>query len=152
MFSIPTLAALRNSTDESSDARKISGKADPSEVYRLLSEKSISYNLNPGGAKKQPQQTMNKNKTRIFVMRHGERVDFTFGSNWLSYCWENGKYVQPDLNMPKELPSRSNEPQVRNKIEIIAGTIVNMAETKSYFHRAGKMTLRSRIWDCSRRD
>lgn len=45
---------------------------------------------------------------RIFVARHGERVDFTFNS-WIQHSFnpESGKYIRRDLNMPKNLPLRS---------------------------------------------
>ena len=43
---------------------------------------------------------------RIFVMRHGERVDFTF-NDWLVECFDKqGNYFRRDLNLPKRLPKR----------------------------------------------
>lgn len=51
---------------------------------------------------------MSNTKTRkIVILRHGERVDYLFGSDWCSYNFENGIYKRSDLNMPESLPCRS---------------------------------------------
>lgn len=109
-----TPVALENPSLEDVDSvtlQQSAEKPDPSEVYRLLSEKSISYDLNPEENRQKEMDSVNKNVTRVFVMRHGERVDFTFG-NWLSYSLdEAGNYVQQDLNLPDQLPKR-RDPQV----------------------------------------
>ncbi len=44
---------------------------------------------------------------KIFVVRHGERVDFTFGTNWMLMNFDKeGKYRRMDMNMPKTVPAR----------------------------------------------
>jgi len=64
------------------------GKADSS-----LSSRTLSPTSNDGSRK-------------VLVVRHGERVDFTFGS-WVDFSFsEDGTYIQKDLNMPESLHIR----------------------------------------------
>lgn len=49
----------------------------------------------------------NKNQ-KIFIMRHGERIDLTFGRHWVESCFDKfGLYTRKDLNLPKTLPRRA---------------------------------------------
>lgn len=50
---------------------------------------------------------------QLFVLRHGERVDFTFGGDWwISACFNSqGVYSRVDSNLPVKLPKRKNGPK-----------------------------------------
>ena len=53
---------------------------------------------------------------RIFIFRHSERVDATFGNNWIRCSFDKaGNYERKNLNMPISLPKREGGPERYNK-------------------------------------
>lgn len=47
-----------------------------------------------------------KSRRWVFALRHGERVDLTYGP-WVPHCFENDTYVRKDLNLPLKLAHRA---------------------------------------------
>ncbi|XP_050410576.1 ecdysteroid-phosphate phosphatase [Patella vulgata] len=77
---------------ESKAEQKPDSKQDPKDLYAKVCK--IKKKLPPA-------------PRRLFVMRHGERVDFCIGRDWMEKCFDqDGKYKQINLNLPRVLMKR----------------------------------------------
>jgi len=48
---------------------------------------------------------------RIVIVRHAERMDFTYSDDWLNFCFPDGKtYKKHHANMPETVPLREGAP------------------------------------------
>uniref|UniRef100_A0A8D3CDB9 SH3 domain-containing protein n=1 Tax=Scophthalmus maximus TaxID=52904 RepID=A0A8D3CDB9_SCOMX len=55
-----------------------------------------------------PTSQSSLSRMRLFVCRHGERMDVVFGKHWVTQCFDSkGRYIRSNLNMPSSLPPRS---------------------------------------------
>lgn len=75
--------------DSLMDPSSLTGLCSPMQVSRATGHSSSS-------------------KMRLFVCRHGERMDVVFGKHWVTQCFDpKGGYIRSNLNMPCSLPTRS---------------------------------------------
>ena len=87
--------------------------APPESIVNLFNRRSLRFLPAPSTLKTIHQGTslaVADEPRKLFLVRHGERVDSTFGSNWLEQVIEKstGTYRRINLNLPKRLVTRKD--------------------------------------------
>uniref|UniRef100_A0A671YEA4 Ubiquitin associated and SH3 domain containing B n=1 Tax=Sparus aurata TaxID=8175 RepID=A0A671YEA4_SPAAU len=87
-------------------------RADESDTWVCVNTQddcaSQLFKTNPVPQVSRPICQSSLSKMRLFVCRHGERMDVVFGKHWVTQCFDSkGRYIRSNLNMPSSLPARS---------------------------------------------
>ena len=95
-FSVPSSVMQGNTSEQ------------PNENSTLKKSSTKKYDSNGLAPEK---DTPNTELRRIFVMRHAERVDLTFGHDWFNLYIDDKGYHRRNLNMPRRIPPRRGGPR-----------------------------------------
>jgi len=77
--------------------------------YNFETKPLVNHNNNNNSLSQQQIRSKRRAKTKLIILRHGERVDALFGENWFSQAFDQiGNYQRFHTNMPISLPYRQN--------------------------------------------
>ncbi|CAF0853219.1 unnamed protein product [Rotaria sordida] len=112
----------------------------PKQEYNFETKSLVNHNNENSFSQQHQQQIRQKRraKTKLIIIRHGERVDALFGDSWFQQAFDGtGNYRRFHTNLPISLPYRQNFQDYRYDPPLTELGLIRSFRTGEALYRTG---------------